>query len=98
MASDVILGLYTNYSSDFSLTSGYYSLVIGSPVKDCKNIPVGMIVKEIHAAKYAVFTAKAHLAQLEKLGQKFGKIQPSNEHLPTILSGMIQKVPMTQIL
>ena len=55
---DVILGLYTNYTSDFSLTSGYYSLIIGSPVTTINNVPKDMIVKEIPQAKYAVFTAK----------------------------------------
>lgn len=56
--SDVIVGLYTNYSSDFSLTSGYYSLIIGGPVSSVDAIPQGMVVKEIPAGKYAVFTAK----------------------------------------
>lgn len=61
---DVILGVYTNYTSDFSLTSGYYSLIIGSPVNKQadsiaqNSIPNGMIIKEIPASKYAVFTAK----------------------------------------
>ena len=55
---NVILGLYTNYTSDFSLTNGYYSLIIGSPVTNINNVPKGMIAKEIPAAKYAVFTAK----------------------------------------
>lgn len=60
---DVILGLYTNYSSDFSLTSGYYSLIIGCPVTEVNTIPEGMIVKEIPAAQYAVFTAKGPFDQ-----------------------------------
>ena len=53
-----MLGLYANYSSDFSLSSGYYSLIIGCPVANTNNVPKGMVVKEILAAKYAVFTAK----------------------------------------
>lgn len=55
---DVVVGLYTNYTPDFSLTSGYYSLIIGSPVTRADNLPAAMIVKKIPAAKYAVFTAK----------------------------------------
>lgn len=55
---DVTVGLYTNYSSDFSLTSGYYSLIIGSPVSNVDPVPKGMVIKEIPAGKYAVFTAK----------------------------------------
>ncbi len=58
MYPDVVLGLYTNYSSDFSLASGYYSLIIGCPVTDVSAVPQGMVVKEIPAAKYAVFTAE----------------------------------------
>lgn len=61
---DVILGLYTNYTSDFSLSSGYYSLIICSPVINVNDIPPGMVAKKIPATKYAVFTAKAHFIQL----------------------------------
>lgn len=61
--ADVILGLYTNYTADFSLTSGYYSLIVGSPVTRVDDIPKGMIIKEIPAAKYAVFTAKGPFNQ-----------------------------------
>ena len=55
---DVILGVYTNYTSDFSFTDGQYSLIIGCPVNNTNAVPTGMIFKEIPAAKYAVFTAK----------------------------------------
>ena len=54
----VALGVYTNYSSDFSLTSGTYDLIAGCPVTTIADVPAGMIAKEIPAAKYAVFTAK----------------------------------------
>lgn len=59
LAPDVMLGVYTNYSSDFSLAAatGGYSLIIGRPVTTTAEIPAGMVVKEISAAKYAVFTA-----------------------------------------
>jgi predicted transcriptional regulator YdeE len=53
--SNVVLGIYTNYTADFSLTSGYYSLIIGCPVSKVDMVPTGMIVKEIPASKYAVF-------------------------------------------
>lgn len=55
---DVILGLYTDYTSDFSLTSGHYSLIIGSPITNGRTVQKGMVIKEIPPAKYAVFTAK----------------------------------------
>lgn len=55
---DVILGLYTNYTPDFSLTTGHYSLIIGSPVSHVNTLLEGMVAKEVPAAKYAVFTAK----------------------------------------
>ncbi len=58
LAPDVILGVYTNYSPDFSLATatGGYSLIVGCPVT-AADVPAGMVVKEIPAAKYAVFTA-----------------------------------------
>lgn len=59
---DVVLGVYTNYTTDFSLTSGYYSFIIGSPVTTADTIPNGMIITEIPATKYAVFTAKGPFA------------------------------------
>ena len=59
---DVVLNVYTNYTPDFSLTAGYYSLIQGSPVSKVTKVPHGMVVKEIPAAKYAVFTAKGPFA------------------------------------
>jgi len=58
-APDVVLGMYTNYSNDFSLTSGHYSLIIGCPVKDIANVDKNnVVIKEIPQSKYAVFSAK----------------------------------------
>ncbi|MBM3893358.1 GyrI-like domain-containing protein [Candidatus Dependentiae bacterium] len=54
----VVLGLYTNYSPDFSTNSGTYDLIAGCPVSTGSNIPAGMVAKEIPAGKYAVFTAR----------------------------------------
>ncbi|HZW61990.1 MAG TPA: GyrI-like domain-containing protein [Candidatus Babeliales bacterium] len=62
-AQPVLMALYTNYTPDFSLTSGYYSLIIGAPVTSKANIPEGMVVKELPASKYAVFTAKGPFAE-----------------------------------
>jgi predicted transcriptional regulator YdeE len=62
VSPDIILGLYTNYTPDFSFTSGYYSLVLGCPVTYAATIPAGMVVKEIPATKYAVFTAHGPFA------------------------------------
>jgi predicted transcriptional regulator YdeE len=59
---DVVLNVYTNYAPDFSLTSGHYSLIHGCPVTDATVIPEGMVVKQIPAAKYAVFTAQGPFA------------------------------------
>jgi AraC family transcriptional regulator len=53
-----IFGLYTNYSHDFSLTTGHYSLIIGCPVMTEEIIPSGMIAVEIPETHYAVFTAQ----------------------------------------
>jgi len=59
---DVILGIYTNYTHDFSLTSGHYSLILGCPVNKADVIPTDMVIKKIPAAKYAVFTARGPFA------------------------------------
>ncbi len=59
---NVTLGLYTNYTPDFSLTSGQYSFIIGTPVDNIKTIPQGMVAKEIPQSKYAVFTAQGPFA------------------------------------
>jgi len=56
--SDVVLAIYTNYTPDFSLTSGYYSMIVGSPVTNTQTVPAGMVIKEIPAAKYAVVTTE----------------------------------------
>lgn len=55
---DVTLGLYTNYTPDFSLTGGHYSFIIGSVVKNTHMISHGMVAREIPTANYAVFTVK----------------------------------------
>lgn len=60
---DAILGLYTNYSEDFSLSSGYYSLIIGCVVSTDENVSSDMVVAHIPAAQYAVFTAKGPFDQ-----------------------------------
>jgi predicted transcriptional regulator YdeE len=74
---DVILGLYTNYSPDFSLNSGYYSLIIGCPVSRIEKIPDGMVAKEITAAKYAIFIAKGPFA--ESIDNAWAKIWQNKE-------------------
>lgn len=62
ISPDVVLGIYTNYTHDFSLTSGHYSLILGCPVNKTDVIPPDMVIKKIHAAKYAVFTARGPFA------------------------------------
>lgn len=62
VSPEVILGVYTNYTSDFSLAGGGYSLILGCPVTKADVIPPGMVIKEIPAAKYAVFTAHGPFA------------------------------------
>ncbi len=60
--SGEVVALYTNYSSDFSLTSGHYSMILGAPVTAVKNIRQGMVIKNIPQSRYAVFTAKGPFA------------------------------------
>ncbi len=57
----VLLGVYTNYTSDFSLTSGHYSFIVGAQVNN-DAAQQNMIIKKIPQSKYAVFTAKGPFA------------------------------------
>jgi predicted transcriptional regulator YdeE len=50
---NVVVGIYTDYNSD-----GYFSLFIGSPVKNFDVIPPFMAAIDIFEGKYAEFTAK----------------------------------------
>ncbi len=51
---DAVLAAYTDYESD---VNGAYSLIIGSEVDSLADIPIGLVGREIPAAKYAVFTS-----------------------------------------
>lgn len=59
---NVLVSVYTNYTPDFSMKSGYYSMIVGTLVSKVDTIPAGMVVKKIPAAKYAVFTSKGPIA------------------------------------
>ena len=49
-----ILALYTDYASDHS---GAYTFILGAKVSSAENVPPGMVIKEVPAGKYAVFTS-----------------------------------------
>jgi predicted transcriptional regulator YdeE len=49
-----ILALYTDYESDHS---GAYTFILGARVSSAKNVPPGMVAKEVPPGKYAVFTS-----------------------------------------
>ena len=53
-ADGEIIALYTDYESD---EYGEYTLVLGAKVTSSANIPEGMVVKEVPAARYAIFTS-----------------------------------------
>lgn len=55
VSPNTIVGMYTNYTPDFSLTSGYYSLIIGAPVSSTQ-AQSNLVITEIPETKYAVFT------------------------------------------
>jgi len=57
---DTIYGVYTNYKSDYR---GLYSLTIGAEVNLLDEIPPGMLIVEIPAASYLVFTAEGEMPQ-----------------------------------
>lgn len=59
-ASSEVIALYCDYEGDATMP---YSLVIGCPVRQVDAIPDGMVVKEIPAGSYAVFSAKGDFPQ-----------------------------------
>ncbi len=50
-----IVALYTDYESD---KDGAYTYVLGAKVTSAKDIPAGMVSKEIRSGTYAMFTAE----------------------------------------
>jgi predicted transcriptional regulator YdeE len=54
-SSPTFYGVYSDYASDHN---GEYTYVIGQAVKDGTAAPNGLVVKQIPAGKYAVFTTQ----------------------------------------
>lgn len=52
-----IISLYTNYAADFTIERGMYSVIIGALVTQKGKLPKDMVMHELSAAQYAVFTA-----------------------------------------
>ena len=50
-----IAALYTDYESD---EYGEYTLVLGAKVSSTADVPEGMVVREVPAARYAVFKSE----------------------------------------
>jgi predicted transcriptional regulator YdeE len=50
-----IVALYTEYASD---KDGEYTYVLGARVTKVENVPAGMVVKEVPAGRYALFTSE----------------------------------------
>jgi len=61
---NIILGMYTNHTHNFSLTGGHYSLILGCPVNKADVILTNMVIKKIPPAKYAAFTAHGPFASV----------------------------------
>ncbi|MBX7065864.1 MAG: GyrI-like domain-containing protein [Parachlamydiales bacterium] len=57
---DDVYGIYTDYESDFN---GPYTLLIGCEVSSLKNLPAGLVGREIPEAKYAVYTSQGPFPQ-----------------------------------
>lgn len=53
-AADEIIALYCDYEGDYTMP---YSLVIGCAVSSWDSIPEGMVVKEVPAGTFALFSA-----------------------------------------
>jgi predicted transcriptional regulator YdeE len=50
-----IVALYTEYASD---KDGEYTYVLGARLTKVENVPAGMVVKEVPAGRYALFTSE----------------------------------------
>jgi len=57
-ADSSILALYSDYASD---KDGEYTFLIGARVTSAKDVPAGMVVKEVPAGRYAIFTSNKGL-------------------------------------
>ncbi len=55
-----IVALYTEYEGDYTEP---YTLVIGSEVSSCDEIPDGFVCKEVPAATYAVFKVQGNFPE-----------------------------------
>ena len=53
-ADSSILALYSDYASD---KDGEYTFLIGARVTSAKDVPAGMVAKEVPAGRYAIFTS-----------------------------------------
>lgn len=53
-----ILSVYTDYPSHFDAMEDDYSVIIGAVVTQTDVVPSDLVIKQIPAAKYAVFSAK----------------------------------------
>ena len=49
-----VVAVYTDYASN---VDGDYTFVIGARVTKAENVPAGMVVKDVPAGRYAVFTS-----------------------------------------
>lgn len=58
----VTIALYTDYTPDFSLTAGSFSYILGTFVTHDAKLTQRMVLKEIPASKYAIFTAQGPFA------------------------------------
>jgi len=58
--SNIVLAAYTNYESDHT---GEYSLIVSSEVSSLDDVPKGMVVVRLPAAKYMKFVAEGQMPQ-----------------------------------
>lgn len=56
---DTVLGMYTDYDD-----AGDYSLIIGARVSNIGLLPVGMTVRTVPPAQYAVFTVRGPINEV----------------------------------
>lgn len=74
--SDDIYAIYTDYESDYQ---GYYTTIIGIPVEDISEIPVGLVGRAFDAEHFQKFVAKGEMPNA--VGIKWNEIWAQDAQL-----------------
>lgn len=76
--SDEVYGIYTHFENEGVNNKGTYSLILGCPVSNLKEVPEGMISCTIPPSNFIVFPVES--GKPEKVGEKWMEIWKRGEN------------------